>query len=113
MKYTIKNYNKKITLVSINGDIENDSEAKVLIDEISELIDNGKINICFDVSDTTYINSSGISIFIHAITKLNEINNSSAYLVVSDNTVRNVIELAGLDKLIKTFSSMEEFNKKQ
>ncbi len=100
----------KFAVVEVEGDIESEVEARRLTDEISRLAGKGHIHFCMDMEEVTYLNSSGISIFIHALAEADN-RKGSVYLVIREPHVRNVVELAGLDKLIKTYSSMEEFEK--
>ena len=109
MTYTIETEDK-FMIVNIVGDIENDHEARELSDKITELANNGTINFCFNLQNATYLNSSGVSIFIHALAEV-EKSRGTAYMVIGDSRVRNVVELAGLDKLIKTYYSMDDFRK--
>ena len=77
---------------------------------MSELVDKGRSNFCFNLEKVTYLNSSGVSIFIHALAETEAIK-GKVYMVVPESHVRKVVELAGLDKLITTYSSMKEFER--
>ena len=109
MKYEITQKGK-YEIITVAGDIENDLEAQGLIKELTELLKKGKKHFCFNLESATYLNSSGISIFIHTLAGISE-KKGSVFMVVKESEVRNVIELAGLDKLIQTYSNLEAFER--
>jgi anti-anti-sigma factor len=109
MKYTIAEKDK-IVIITISGDIENDAEARALTTEITRMTEKGKLHFCFNLSKATYLNSSGVSIFIHTLAET-ESRKGSICMVVSDPQVRSVAELSGLDKLMKTYATMADFEK--
>lgn len=98
----------KFAIIAVDGDVESEAEARRLTDEISRLAGMGHIHFCMNMEEVTYLNSSGVSIFIHALAEA-EARKGSVYLVIKDPHVRSVVELAGLDKLIKTYGTMDEF----
>lgn len=102
---------KGIKIIHIEGDIECDSEAKNITKEISKMAAQGTKDFCFNLEKVTYLNSSGVSIFIHTLAET-EVVKGKVYLVVPENNVFKVVELAGLNKLIETHKSYEEFKKK-
>ena len=92
MRFEIKDVGK-FKIVSIDGDVENDAEAKKLTEKISRLAGGGHANFCFNLENVTYLNSSGVSVFIHALSEV-ESKEGSVYMIVRDPQVRNVVELA-------------------
>lgn len=102
----------KFKVISVTGDIENDDEARNVTDKITQMTSDGSCHYCFNLEKATYLNSSGVSIFIHALTET-EPHEGSVCMIVAESQVRNVVELAGLDKLIKVYPSPEEFEKEE
>ena len=92
------------------GNIENRKSTSEIDREISKLMDNGNHHFVFNLERTTYLDSEGISIFIHCLCDVQE-NDGSIYLIAEDNQVRDVLEMVGITRLIKTYSSENEFTK--
>lgn len=109
MTYTIKK-EADFHIISISGDIVSDNEARSLTFEISRLAKLEGANFCFNLEEATYLNSSGISVFIHALAEV-ENAKGSMYMAVNEPVVRNVTEMAGLDKLVKTYDTFADFKK--
>lgn len=106
MKYELEqkgNY----TVIHIIGNIDTTSKTKQLDQEISALIENGKHHFIFNLKRTTYLDSAGISIFIHCLCDVQQ-NNGSVYIIAEDNQVRKVLEMVGINRLIKTFDSEKQ-----
>jgi len=98
----------KYKMVHIIGNIESEKSTKELDDEITELMKGGAHHFCFNLERTTYLDSAGISIFIHCLCDIQE-NNGSIYIIAQESQVRDVLELLGITRLIKTYSSEAEF----
>lgn len=106
MKYEFEEKGK-FTIVSIIGNIDTNEKTKILDGEISSLIDNGHHNFIFNLKRTTFLDSAGISIFIHCLCDIQQ-NNGSVFIIAEDNQVRRVLEMVGIDRLIKTYHSEKE-----
>ncbi|MFP4163062.1 MAG: STAS domain-containing protein [Chitinispirillaceae bacterium] len=107
MQYEIEQI-EKFRMIHIIGNIDTDANTKVLDDEISKLIDEGNHHFVFNLERTTYLDSAGISIFIHCLCDVQE-NNGSVFIIAEDNQVRRVLEMVGINRLIQTYGSQEEF----
>lgn len=102
----------KFTVISITGNIDTATSTKELDSEISSLIDKGHHHFVFDLQRTAYLDSAGISIFIHCLCDVQE-NRGSIFIVAEDNQVRRVLEMVGINRLIKTYGSMNDFRSEQ
>lgn len=98
----------KYIMVTINGNIDTAESTKRLDNEISNLIVKGNHHFIFNLAKTTYLDSAGISIFIHCLCDVQE-NKGSIFIVAQDLQVRRVLEMVGINRLIKTFESMADF----
>jgi anti-anti-sigma factor len=99
-------------MVHIIGNIDTAETTKVLDDEISKLIDLGSHHFVFNLERTTYLDSAGISIFIHCLCDVQQ-NNGSVFIIAEDNQVKRVLEMVGISRLIKTYESEKEFKNAQ
>ncbi|MFP4014068.1 MAG: STAS domain-containing protein [Chitinispirillaceae bacterium] len=107
MQYEIEPV-EKFKMIHIVGNIDTDANTKILDDEISGLIEEGHHHFVFNLERTTYLDSAGISIFIHCLCDVQE-NNGSVFIIAEDNQVRRVLEMVGINRLIQTYNSQSEF----
>lgn len=96
------------TMIHIIGNIDATSKTKQLDQQISALIEKGNHHFIFNLKRTTYLDSAGISIFIHCLCDVQQ-NNGSVFIIAEDNQVRRVLEMVGINRLIKTYNSEKEF----
>ncbi|MBD3320065.1 MAG: STAS domain-containing protein [Chitinivibrionales bacterium] len=94
------------------GNIDTEVSTKQLDDEISGLIEKGSHHFVFNLQRTTYLDSAGISIFIHCLCDVQE-NKGSIYIIAEESQVRTVLEMVGITRLIKTYNSEDDFLKEK
>jgi len=107
MKYEIEDYGK-FKMIHIIGNIDTNESTKVLDNEIGNMISHGNHHFIFNLERTTYLDSAGISIFIHCLCDVQQ-NKGSVFIIAEDNQVRRVLEMVGINRLIKTYDSVKEF----
>jgi anti-anti-sigma factor len=107
MKYEIEEKGR-FRMIHIIGDITPDVNTGILDTAIGELIAKGHHHFVFNLERTTYMDSSGISIFIHCLCDVQE-NNGSIYIIAEENQVRDVLRMVGIDRLIKVYATENEF----
>ncbi len=106
MKYELEQKDN-FTIIHIIGNIDTTAKTKQLDQEISALIEKGNHHFIFNLKRTTYLDSAGISIFIHCLCDVQQ-NNGSVFIVAEDNQVRKVLEMVGINRLIKTYDSEKQ-----
>jgi anti-anti-sigma factor len=99
-------------MIHIIGNIDTEENTKKLDDDIFSCIKDGRHHFVFNLERTTYLDSAGISIFIHCLCDVQE-NKGSVFIIAKDNQVRKVLEMVGVDRLMKTYGSEEEFLREQ
>ncbi len=107
MQYEIEDKGR-FKMVHVIGNIDTEMSTKQLDDAISTLMSQGHHHYVFNLERTTYLDSAGISIFIHCLCDVQE-NKGSIYIIAEDNQVKKVLEMVGITRLIKTYGSEEEF----
>ena len=107
MKYEIGDYGK-FKMIHIIGNVDTSVSTKIIDDEISSLINLGQHHFIFNLERTTYLDSAGISVFIHCLCDVQQ-NKGSVFIIAEDNQVRRVLEMVGINRLIKTYSNEKEF----
>lgn len=107
MQYEIDDIGK-FKVIHVIGNITPDVGTKMLEDSVSELMDHGHHHFVFNLEKVTYLDSAGIGIFIHCLCDVKE-NNGSIQIVAEDNQVCEVLSMVGVDRLIKIYTSEEDF----
>jgi anti-sigma B factor antagonist len=106
MEYRFES-NGTITIVHITGDMDTAATTAQLDGEIGSLVSSGHTNIIFNLENTSYLDSAGISVFIHCLCAVQEKKGWIA-IVAQDNQVRRVLEMVGLNRLITTYDSLRD-----
>ena len=109
MKFYVTDYGK-YKMIHIEGNLLINKSYGEINETIKKLINEGNHHFIFNLEKLSTIDSSGMSVFIHCLCDVQE-SNGSLLLIIPDDSVRNVIELVGLNRLIKTFLTLDEFEK--
>lgn len=107
MQYEIDDIGK-FKVIHVVGNITPDVGTKMLEESVSELMEHGHHHFVFNLEKVTYLDSAGIGIFIHCLCDVKE-NNGSIQIVAEDNQVCEVLSMVGVDRLIKIYTSEEDF----
>jgi anti-anti-sigma factor len=107
MKYEVEDIGK-FKMIHIIGNIDTSESTKILDNEISKCIRQGHHHFVFNLERTTFLDSGGISLFIHCLCDVQE-NKGSVFIIAEENHVRRVLEMVGINRLITTYYSEHEF----
>jgi len=107
MRYEVEDFGK-FKMIHIIGNIDTNESTKILDTEIANMISHGHHHFVFNLERTTYLDSAGISIFIHCLCDIQQ-NKGSVFIIAEDTQVRRVLEMVGINRLIKTYNSSKEF----
>ncbi len=111
MKFSVSDKGK-FKVIGIEGDLLINKRYEEINKTVLKLIKEGFHHFVFNLEKLSLIDSSGISVFINCLCDVQE-NNGSIFLIIPDPNVREVIELVGLNRLIKTYHSEKDFEKEQ
>jgi len=111
MKYSFTTEDT-FTVITISGNMDTAESTRELDEAISAKITEGFHHFIFNLEKTTYLDSAGISVFIHCLCDVQD-NKGSIFIIAQDNQVRRVLEMVGINRLIKTYSSMQEMRTEQ
>ncbi len=111
MKHEIKDLGG-FKVIHIVGNIDSSESTKILNHEISRLIRKGHHHFVFNLRKATFLDSGGISLFIHCLCDVQEYK-GSLFIIAEENQVRRVLEVVGINRLIKTYYTEKEFNDAQ
>jgi anti-anti-sigma factor len=107
MQYEIEEKGR-FTIIHVIGNLNHELSTKILDDAITDRAKVGRHHFVFNLERTTYLDSTGISIFIHCLCDVQE-NQGSIYIIAEDTQVREVLRMVGIDRLVKVYDSETEF----
>ena len=96
----------KITIVEVGGRVVYESEGEFR-STISNLLDADKVNIVLDLSNLSYINSSGLGILINLL-KTAQRRGGDIKLANLQGEIRELFSITSLDQVFGIYSSVEE-----
>ena len=98
---------KKTLVASLHGELDHHT-AKEVKDLIEEVIKNkGVKNLIFDFSNLSFMDSSGIGVIVGRYKLICSIGGKVA-IAGASKTVKRLILMSGISKLIETFESVDE-----
>jgi anti-sigma B factor antagonist len=89
------------SVVGVNGRVDSMS-ANQLGDALSNVIDDGHVKLVLDLSGVEYMSSAGLREIVTALKKVKRASGDLRLAQPSDR-VREVLEMAGLDTIIRIF----------
>lgn len=104
-------YSKKsqgdVTILTLSGKIVGGPESLKFNQTLSNLIDEGNVNVILDLSEIELMNSSGLGIIIHSVNQLKQNNGSLKLAKVSDK-IRQIMEITKLNSIFESYDTIEE-----
>ena len=107
MKYEIESCGK-FTMLHIIGNIDTTESVKILDREIINGVENGSVHYVINLERTTFLDSGGISFFIHSLCTVRD-NQGSLFIIAVENQVKRTLDIVGITRLIQVYSTEEEF----
>jgi len=97
--------NSDITIVSVNGRIDSYTNS-IFENEIITNIDIGQIKVVVDFTEVSYISSQGLRTVVTALKKS---KGQGGFLKLAglNESVKKIFSVAGLDKVIPIFDSVD------
>lgn len=91
----------------LNGELDHHSAEYTRV-KLDYYIDTSTSkNLVFDFKNVTFMDSSGIGIIIGRHKKISA-KNGQVFLVNLNNTIKKVIELSGINKIVKVHGNLTE-----
>ena len=104
MAYQVRSEGDR-TIVALSGDVDLDTSPKVRAVLLESV--RAKRGVLVDMSDVTYIDSSGVASLVEAYQSARRDSTPFALVAVSDAAMR-VLELARLDQVFAIHASVSE-----
>ena len=95
-------------VIDIVGKIDRLKDSIVLKSYINTVIEKGVVNVALNLASVTYLDSGALNVLIYSHNTLSKKSGMLA-LIEPNEYVRDVLEVVGLNKLVKIYSSQEEF----
>lgn len=92
------------TVFYLNGDLIDKNQGKELLIDIEGFIAGGEKKIILNLKNLNYINSSGLNVLIHVLTKTRKANGDTAICCVN----KKITELLVITKLDSIFNVCDD-----
>ena len=95
-------------IIDIVGKIDRLKDSIVLKSFINTLLEKDQINIALNLSQVTYLDSGALNVLIYSHNTLRK-RGGKLILIEPNEYVRDVLDIVGLNKLVKIYSTEGEF----
>jgi anti-anti-sigma factor len=99
---------KEYQIVELVGKIDRLKDSIVLKSHINTLLDKSNLRVALDLAKITYLDSGALNVLIYAHNSLKK-KGGALVLIQPNEYVKDVLEVVGLDKLVKIYTSEEDF----
>ena len=96
------------TIIDIAGRINRLKDSIALRSFVKDILDKGAIRIGINLKDVSYLDSGALNVLIYCHNTLSK-TGGQLVLIAPNHYVSDVLNVVGLDKIVKIFSSEEEF----
>ena len=96
-----------VNLVTLTGRLLGEDAVSSISKSVLEVIDGVFKNVIFDLKELSYINSSGINMFMKVITK-SRVNNGEVLFIGVSGDVEKLFNIAKLNEIYTIYSTKEE-----
>ena len=96
---------RRAEVVPLEGEIDL-HESPQLMDRLNPLIAKKSPRVHLDLSRVSYIDSSGLAVFIDAMQRIQSYGGEFALVAIRDS-VRKILEIARLDQIFKIYPAGE------
>ncbi|WP_422772744.1 STAS domain-containing protein [Plantactinospora sp. WMMC1484] len=95
-----------VVVVSVAGELDM-ATAPQLQDQITDLLEKGRTKLVFDLSDLTFCDSTGLSVFVRTRNSADEAG-GLVRLAAPRRGVLRILEVSGLVEVLQTHATVEE-----
>lgn len=98
---------ENFAVFSLHGSLMERQEAQELLDEISEIIIDGRTRMILDLQHLDYLNSSGLNVLINLFTRARNANGEVVMCNINDK-LQKLLVITKLDAVIQQTTNREE-----
>jgi anti-sigma B factor antagonist len=95
-----------VVVVSVGGELDM-ATAPQLQDQITDLLDRGLSRLVFDLTDLSFCDSTGLSVFVRAKNSTDDAG-GTVRLAAPQRGVRRILEVSGLVEVLHTYATVDE-----
>ena len=95
-----------LVVVAVGGELDM-ATAPQLQDEITDLLDRGHTRLVFDLTDVSFCDSTGLSVFVRAKNSSDEAG-GVVRLAAPQRGVLRILEVSGLVEVLHTYPTVDE-----
>lgn len=95
-------------VIDVAGKINRLKDSVALKSFITTLLDKNITCIALNLSEVTYLDSGALNVLIYCYNRLSKHGGKLA-IIQPNEYVRDVLEVVGLDKLVRIYSTEEDF----
>jgi anti-anti-sigma factor len=95
-------------IIDIVGKIDRLKDSIVLKSYVNTLLERNLNNVAMNLAGVTYMDSGALNVLIYSHNTLSK-KGGSLVLIEPNEYVKDVLEVVGLNKLVKIFSTEKEF----
>jgi stage II sporulation protein AA (anti-sigma F factor antagonist) len=100
--------NNGFHIIDVVGKINRLKDSIVLKSFVNTLIEKNVANIALNLAQVTYLDSGALNVLIYSHNSVAK-KGGTLVLIEPNEYVRDVLEVVGLDKLVKIYQTEEEF----
>lgn len=105
MEIKINKKTERMAIMAISGRITA-ATAPEIKEQIKKLVSEGWVELILDLSETTFIDSSGLSAFVSGLKQTKE-NNGKFRLAALNNDVYSIFKITMLDKIFELYPTVD------
>ncbi len=110
MDFTI-NQNGNSAIIVLKGSLLADIQTREILDKVSELVQEGKVNFVVDMAQLKFINSSGLGMLLTCLLKARK-NRGDLILANVPEQVSNLLNITKLNSVFTIAESVNEAKEK-
>src|SRR5271169_4142106 len=95
-------------IVELVGKIDRLKDSIVLKSYVNTLVEKNQLNIALNLSEVTYLDSGALNVLIYSHNTLKK-RDGILVIIEPNEYVKDVLDVVGLNKLVKIYSTEEEF----
>ncbi len=104
MKFTTKE-TKGITVIELSGNVLGGPDASTLNNQLRELLDGKKMKVVVDLSDVSFINSSGLGMLIGGLTTMKN-GGGELKLARASEKIKHLLDMTKLSGVFDVHDSV-------
>jgi anti-sigma B factor antagonist len=93
-------------VVAVAGELDM-ATAPRLQQEVTQLVESGRTRLVFDLSEVTFCDSTGLSVFVRARNRC-EAAGGEVRLAAPQRPVLRILEVSGLVEVLRTYPTVEQ-----